>query len=110
MTWQDTDSATKDFASVRVDLDKAGMKHQGDVRTLPALRDNLGTRVNEGFSFNLVGADKLPRFVGVVWRKDGAIIRSTSYVGDIPISSFTDDTMAALAAPMAIAKSWAWSP
>jgi len=110
ITWETTQAATKQFASIRANLDKAGVKHQSDVRTLPALRDSLGTRVDEGFSFNLTGADGLPRYVGVVWRKDGVIVRSQANIGNVASSSFTADSNAALATPMSIAKTWTWSP
>lgn len=59
---------------------------------------------DEGFSFNLTGEDGLPRYVGVVWRKDGVIVRSQANIGNVASRSLTADSNAALAIPMSVAQ------
>lgn len=109
VTWQDTDAAVKGFADTKANLHKAGVRHQNDVKTLPALKDSLGPTVDEGFAFQLAGADGIGRYVGVLWRKGGVTVRSSSNIGNIPASSFTAESNAALATPMGVAQSWTWA-
>ena len=108
-SWQDATAATSTFADIKSNLAKAGVRHQNDVRTLPALRDSLGQRADEGFAFSLTGSDGIARYVGVLWRKGGLILRTGTNIGNIPSSQFTEDSNSALAAPMANAKSWSIS-
>ncbi|MEU8007233.1 hypothetical protein AB0B66_39240 [Catellatospora sp. NPDC049111] len=106
---QEPSAAASAFTATRDGLRRAGVRHQNDVRTLPALKDSLGTRVDEGFSFALVGGDGVARYVGVVFRRGGITARVFANVGDISLEQFDDDVTAALAAPMGIARSWRWT-
>lgn len=108
-SWQEPADAAASFTTTREQLRKSGVRHQNDVRALPALKDNLGLIVDEGFSFSLVAPDQVARYVGVVFRRGGITVRVFSNVGDIKLSSFDADTNAALSAPMGVARTWQWS-
>lgn len=108
-TWQEASAAATAFTSTKAGLDKAGVHHQPDVKTLPALRSSLGPLVDEGFVFNLINDDGLPSFLGVVFRKEGVTVRITTNVGVLKKTQYDADTIAALAAPMAIGQSWTWT-
>ncbi|MEV0453678.1 hypothetical protein [Catellatospora methionotrophica] len=107
--WHDPAAAASAFAATRADLSKAGVRHQNDVKSLPALKDTLGTRVDEGFSFALTADDGVARYVGIVFRRGAATVRVYADVGEISLEQFDDDVNAALAAPMGIARSWRWT-
>ncbi|MDI1461046.1 hypothetical protein QEZ54_08725 [Catellatospora sp. KI3] len=107
--WQDPATAASGFAATRADLSKAAVKHQNDVKSLPALKDTLGGRVDEGFSFALTADDSMARYVGIVFRRGAATVRVYTDVGGISLEQFDDDVTAALAAPMGLARSWRWT-
>lgn len=105
----DNAAAASAFAGIKKNLLDAGVRHQNDIKTNPALRSSLGAVVDEGFTFSLAAPDGIARYVGVLWLRGPVIVRTGANIGEIPATSFDRDSNATLATPMAIAKSWSWT-
>jgi hypothetical protein len=75
-----------------------------DVKTLPATADNLGTRVDEGFSVN-IDENGRPYLVGFVFRRGSHLVTLTTTVQE----PRTERTVQALQAPLELATSWTFT-
>jgi hypothetical protein len=72
-----------------------------DVKTLPATANNLGTRVDEGFSVN-INENGRPYLVGFVFRRGSHLVTLSTTVEE----PRTERTVQALQAPLEVATSW----
>jgi hypothetical protein len=98
-----SDDAASTFQARRTKIIGAGATAH-DVKTLPATANNLGTRVDEGFSVN-INENGRPYLAGFVFRRGNQLVTLSTTVDE----PRTDRTVQALQAPLDMATSWTFT-